>query len=445
MASMVLPFIANFKAHAGFDITIPEPIDSKIAGMIVGQRKTELRILHTKLSSNLREAMGNIPIYDFLQAFSNVESIMDSCAICGTSEGVLDSCDYCDEGEMECGYCVGGQVECPDCGGEGEFDCENCNGTGEVSEYCEPCDATGEITVDCEGCDNAIGGVGYVQCEVCDGTGEDDDGKQCKTCEGEMQVKCEVCGGKGEELKPCEDCDGRGQLEVGCGECAEIGMISCDYCVGAGEFDCEDCDGWGRNECAECEGLYLEQVCDRHKLTKEILNPQPQLKKLDDYLNYKHRSRIGSISEYTNIKYTPLLFPNLKKAQEYISNSNHFCYLLDFSPSGSFQGGRNLGSIYEFSLLSNLYNADESSSEYLKSISNLGRFQFIHHPDLLPIIKHNKFDVNFQLIAMLTHNWSIYDMPFSVHSEQPILVLKTNILFGGSSFMNWNTAYPWIA
>lgn len=444
MASMVLPFIANFKTYTGFDITIPEPIDSKIASLIeMQQRKSELRILHTRLSSNLRQSIKDIPIYDFLQAFSNVESIMDSCAICGTSEGVLDSCDYCDEGEIECDYCVGGQVECPDCGGEGEFECANCNGTGEVSEYCEPCDATGEITVDCEGCDNA-GGVGYVQCEVCDGTGEDDDGKQCKTCEGEMLVKCEVCEGKGEELKPCEDCAGTGELEVACDDCDESGQIRCDYCRGEGEFDCEECGGGAIVECAECEGLYLEQVCDRHKLTKEILNPQPQLKKLDDYLNYKHRSRIGSISEYTNIKYTPLPFPNLKKAQEYISNSNHFCYLLDFSPHGSFQEGRNLGSIYEFSLLSNLYNADESSSEYLKSISNLGRFQFIHHPDPLGI-RPNNFDVNFQPIQMLTHNWSFYDMPFSVHSEPPILVLKTNISFGGSSFMNWNTAYPWIA
>ena len=440
MASMVLPFIVNFKTYTGFDITIPEPIEFKKKANEVQKRKTELRNLHIRLSRNLRQSIKDIPIYDFLQAFSNVESIMDSCAICGTSEGVLDSCDYCDEGERECDYCVGGQVECPDCGGEGEFDCENCNGTGEVSEYCEPCDATGEIRVDCEECDNAIGEVGYVQCEVCDGTGEDDDGKQCKTCEGEMQVKCEVCEGRGDLNGECPECDGTGELEVACGDCDGRGQISCDYCGGEGEFDCEDCEGNGRYECAECEGLYLGQVCDRHKLTKEILNPQPQLKKLDDYLNYKHRSRIGSISEYTNIKYTPLLFPNLKKAQEYISNSNHFCYLLDFSPGGSFQEGRHLGSIYEFSLLSNLYNADESSSEYLKRISNIGRFQFSYYPDLIP--KHNNFDVNYIPMQMLTPNWSNYEM---AGIQPPILVLKTNISFGGSSFMNWNTAYPWIA
>ena len=440
MASMVLPFIANFKTYTGFDITIPEPIEFKKKANEVQKRKSELRNLHIRLSSNLRQSIKDIPIYDFLQAFSNVESIMDSCAICGTSEGVLDSCDYCDEGERECDYCVGGQVECPDCGGEGEFDCENCNGTGEVSEDCGECE-DGNIIGDCDECK----GDGTVECEDCGGDGKDDDGKECEDCGGEGEVKCAECGGKGEELKPCEDCDGTGELEVGCGDCDERGQISCDYCGGEGEFDCEDCEGNGRYECAECEGLYLGQVCDRHKLTKEILNPQPQLQKLDDYLNYKHRSRMGSISEYTNIKYTSLLFPNLKKAQEYISNSNHFCYLLDFSPGGSFQEGRNLCSIYEFSLISNLYNADESSSEYLKRISNIGRFQFIHYPSDLLGIRPNNFDVNYIPMQMLTHNWSTYDVPYPRYSEPPILVLKTNISFGGSSFMNWNTAYPWIA
>ena len=433
MASMVLPFIANFKTYTGFDITIPEPIEFKKKANEVQKRKSELRNLHIRLSSNLRQSIKDIPIYDFLQAFSNVESIMDSCAMCGTSEGVLDSCDYCDEGERECDYCLGGQVECPDCGGEGEFDCENCNGTGEVSEYCESCDATGEIRGDCDECK----GDGTVECEDCGGDGKDDDGKECEDCGGEGEVKCAECGGKGEELKPCEDCDGTGELEVGCGDCDGRGQISCDYCGGEGEFDCEDCEGNGRYECAECEGLYLGQVCDRHKLTKEILNPQPQLKKLDDYLNYNYEGLIMQKPIYT-----PLLFPNLKKAQEYISNSNHFCYLLDFSPSISFQEGRNLGSTYGFLLLSNLYNVDESNSEYLKSISNLGRFQFSYYPDPIPIIKHNNFDVNYIPMQMLTPNWSNYEMT-GIH--QPILVLKTNISFGGSSFMNWNTAYPWIA
>ena len=194
MASMVLPFIANFKTYTGFDITIPEPIDSKIASLIeMQQRKSELRILHTRLSSNLRQSIMDIPIYDFLQAFSNVESIMDSCAMCGTSEGVLDSCDYCDEGERECDYCVGGQVECPDCGGEGEFDCENCNGTGEVSEDCgDRVKQLVNIIGDCDECDRA-GRVGYVECEdVWWRLVKMMMAKNVKTCGGEGASK--VCG-----------------------------------------------------------------------------------------------------------------------------------------------------------------------------------------------------------------------------------------------------------
>ena len=57
MASMVLPFIANFKTYTGFDITIPEPIEFKKKANEVQKRKSELRNLHIRLSSNLRQSI----------------------------------------------------------------------------------------------------------------------------------------------------------------------------------------------------------------------------------------------------------------------------------------------------------------------------------------------------------------------------------------------------
>lgn len=74
---------------------------------------------------------------------------------------------------------------------------------------------------ECPFCD----GEGEVECDMCDGFGADGD---CTECDGEGEVKCDHCG----EYTDCKKCDGAGSFP--CGDCRGTGVIVCDHCGGAG-------------------------------------------------------------------------------------------------------------------------------------------------------------------------------------------------------------------
>lgn len=80
---------------------------------------------------------------------SRVIEIMESCDNCwGTGQEDVD-CPCCDgagttdegDGEIDCPLCQGGGTE--------QKDCEDCDGSGEVTvqEDCDDCGGTGEISV----------------------------------------------------------------------------------------------------------------------------------------------------------------------------------------------------------------------------------------------------------------------------------------------------------
>lgn len=98
---------------------------------------------------------------------------------------------------------------CSECDGEGDLDCNECNG-GRIS--CEQCDGDGRET-----------------CSECGGSGDiQDDGEN---------LTCPDCGGEGE--LDCGECQGEG--EVDCPNC-NYGRISCDECSGDGEIETEAYD-----------------------------------------------------------------------------------------------------------------------------------------------------------------------------------------------------------
>lgn len=69
---------------------------------------------------------------------------------------------------------------CPDCGGDGDAECYECDG-------------------------------GQVGCDQCDDTGVVGD-KECNECEGDGQFPCDECSGSGEVT--CEECNGEGEVEI---------------------------------------------------------------------------------------------------------------------------------------------------------------------------------------------------------------------------------------
>jgi hypothetical protein len=131
---------------------------------------------------------------------------------------------------------------CNLCDGEGELDCENCNG-GEIR--CVTCDGDGEVT-----------------CPACDGSGS---GKEIG--DGELE-DCEVCNGTGN--KKCEDCDG-------------YGYFNCDYCDN-GKYTCEKCGGDGEIETTQLNyDAYLIVTWNRDINGDLSLNENSKYPALSEY------------------------------------------------------------------------------------------------------------------------------------------------------------------
>lgn len=95
-------------------------------------------------------------------------------------------------------------IKCSNCDGDGEFDCDDCNG-GNI------------ICVECDG-------DGTEECWDCDGTGQIDD-EECSECRGSGELSC-------------KNCDGEGSYE--CGSCGGSGTFTCIACNGHGDIESED-------------------------------------------------------------------------------------------------------------------------------------------------------------------------------------------------------------
>ncbi len=133
------------------------------------------------------ECDGEGTLNTYCEPCDAVGEIRVDCEECGDGvvrEGlVFVECEECDGTGED-----GDGKQCKTCEGEMQVKCEGCDGMGYLMENCEECDGDGEVVEDCEECDDGLVTCdvcewGLIDCDECDGDGE----LECEECNGAWQ------------------------------------------------------------------------------------------------------------------------------------------------------------------------------------------------------------------------------------------------------------------